>query len=68
MDNMATVMLDSTIKFCVSCMFDLVLFCIIAFLFFKVYKTKNTTTLNTNKIHNLDEVVYELEQTINQKG
>lgn len=64
MDTNTISMLHNSILFAVSCSFDLVIFCSVLFLFYKIYKTKNLVVSNSSKIHNHDDELLRFEEKL----
>ena len=59
-------MLHNSILFAISCAFDLVIFCVVLFLFYKIYKTKSLVASNANRVHNHDDELFRLQEKIAQ--
>ena len=64
MDILSIMFLHNAILFAVSCAFDLVFFCVLVFLFYKIYKTKNLATKMSGRIHNHDKELLQVEETL----
>jgi hypothetical protein len=64
MDNNLIMLLHNSILFSISCAFDLVIFCLMVFSFYKIYKIKNLVTNNSNKILNHDDELLNVEETL----
>lgn len=64
MDNLTALFVHDAILFAISCAFDLVFFCVIVFLFYKIFKTKNLATKISGRIHNYDNELLKVEETL----
>ena len=64
MDINTISMLHNSILFAISCAFDLVIFCVVLFLFYKIYKTKNLVISNSSRIHNHEDELLRFEEKL----
>jgi hypothetical protein len=64
MDNNLILILNNTILFSISCLFHLFSLGLIVFLFYKIFKTKNLATKISGRIHNYDNELLKVEETL----
>lgn len=64
MDNNLILILNNTILFGISFLFHLFLLGLIVFLFYKIFKTKNLATKISGRIHNYDNELLKVEETL----
>lgn len=64
MDNNLILILNNTILFGISFLFHLFSLGLIVFLFYKIFKTKNLATKISGRIHNYDNELLKVEETL----